>query len=359
MSDLPTRLLRDALRGTTAEPSSSCVDAATLAAWADGSLRSRERTAIESHAATCTRCQALVAAMARTALPARPRRAWTSRVGWLVPIAGAAAALVLWIAVPGPRVGRPALAPLSKPALPSAPTSPVASASPAPMSALRETGAPPPPTAADRVEPSPSPRAAAAPQRQQAPAASTDLRDAARPAQPPAPSEARIDPSALAGATESTAQAKPSEADSRQVAPAAPAFNSALTRSVVQSAAKTASASAFEIVSPDPKVRWRISGASVQHTVDAGTTWQTQSSGVRASIASGTAPSSSVCWVVGAAGTVARSTDGQTWEPVAFPERVDLSAVRASDAAHASVTATDGRTFTTADGGQTWQIRAR
>jgi photosystem II stability/assembly factor-like uncharacterized protein len=66
-----------------------------------------------------------------------------------------------------------------------------------------------------------------------------------------------------------------------------------------------------------------------------------------------------VCWIVGAAGTVARSTDGQTWQQVTFPEAIDLSAVRASDAAHALVTATDGRTFATADGGRTWQMNAR
>src|SRR5262245_18519100 len=102
MSDVPPRLLRDALRRTAAEPSSGCLDAAMLAAWADGSLGSREHAAIESHAAGCARCQVFVAAMVRTAPPAPPPRAWwTSKIAWLAPIAAAAAALVVWIAVPG------------------------------------------------------------------------------------------------------------------------------------------------------------------------------------------------------------------------------------------------------------------
>src|SRR5258708_26298161 len=67
MSDVPTRLLRETLR-TPLTPASTpgCMDTETLAAWSDDALSAREREAVESHAAVCARCQALLAAMART-----------------------------------------------------------------------------------------------------------------------------------------------------------------------------------------------------------------------------------------------------------------------------------------------------
>src|SRR5262245_1028185 len=97
MSEVPTRLLRDALRDqAAASPSPACVDADTLAAWADDALSARERQAIESHAADCARCQAMLAAMAKSALPT-PTRAWwrMPALGWIVPLTAAASA-VLW-----------------------------------------------------------------------------------------------------------------------------------------------------------------------------------------------------------------------------------------------------------------------
>src|SRR5512143_2304447 len=99
MSDVSTRLLRAVLRGRmTTEATSGCVDADTLAAWSDGALRARERVVVESHASNCARCQALLAAMARTTPPMPVHRWWrTSTVGWLVPLAAGAAAIALLI----------------------------------------------------------------------------------------------------------------------------------------------------------------------------------------------------------------------------------------------------------------------
>src|SRR2546426_1129197 len=123
MSDVPTRLLRETLRGRLAPASSGCVDTETLAAWSDGTLSARERAAAESHASSCLRCQALLAAMAQleTSAPPPARRWWhASTIGWLVPVAVAATAIVLWINVPGRRLARsPALAPASS--IPRAP----------------------------------------------------------------------------------------------------------------------------------------------------------------------------------------------------------------------------------------------
>lgn len=65
-------------------------------------------------------------------------------------------------------------------------------------------------------------------------------------------------------------------------------------------------------------------------------------------------PSPGVIWTVGRAGMVRLATDGLTFVRVPFPESVDLTAVTATDQRHATVTAADGRTFRTADGGRTW-----
>jgi photosystem II stability/assembly factor-like uncharacterized protein len=63
-----------------------------------------------------------------------------------------------------------------------------------------------------------------------------------------------------------------------------------------------------------------------------------------------------VGWIVGADGTVLVTTDGERWQPRAFPEPVDLVGVTASSDATATVTTRDGRRFTTADGGRTWRL---
>src|SRR5690349_7240406 len=97
MTELPDRLLRDALHDSaSATPSPMCVDADALAAWADGAMTGAERAAFEIHAAACARCQALVAAMARTD-PPPIARAWWRRTpyAWLLPLATATAAVVI------------------------------------------------------------------------------------------------------------------------------------------------------------------------------------------------------------------------------------------------------------------------
>ena len=81
--------------------SSSCLDAETLAAWANDALTVKERGAAKAHAADCARCQALMAAMVRTAPAPSPAERWWRRpvIGWLVPIT-ALVALAVWVAAP-------------------------------------------------------------------------------------------------------------------------------------------------------------------------------------------------------------------------------------------------------------------
>ena len=79
-----------------------------------------------------------------------------------------------------------------------------------------------------------------------------------------------------------------------------------------------------------------------------------QETGATVTLAGGASPSPSVCWLVGPAGTVLLSTDGLRWQRLRFPETMDLMSVRAADDKIASVTASDGRTFSTRDRGLTW-----
>ena len=95
------KLLRESLTDeAAADTGAECPDAAVVAGWFDGTLSHAERTAVEAHAATCSRCQATIAALVRTDRPAA--RAWwrAPAVQWLVPVAVAgAASLIVWIGV--------------------------------------------------------------------------------------------------------------------------------------------------------------------------------------------------------------------------------------------------------------------
>lgn len=369
MSDVPVRLLRETLRDNAATAASpACLDADTLAAWSDGVLSGAERAAAESHAATCARCQAMLAAMALTAPPAPARQWW--RAGtyrWLMPLAAAAAAVVLWVAIPSTPVAPQTAAPRTLPM--------IETAAPAPSEpragdgamvrlkpdATKRVAVPPPAerVQANRAAPS-APRAVAAPPRLPGsrPVGIDAFALSAVPAAPPPPALAQ--PSA---APQAPSDAVAPLASAAAAVGAAPNANESVqlrserAAAPAQALAKT-SAAVPEIVSPDRNVRWRIRTAgSVDRSTDGGLTWQTQAAGVATPLVSGAAPSPAICWVVGRGGVVLRSTDGATWQRVGLSDAIDLIAIRASDATNATVTAADGRMFTTGDGGKTWRTR--
>ena len=101
-----------------------CLDAETLAAYAEGGLSDPARADAEAHMDNCARCQTVMAAIVTSAgeigqAPAQAlgRSWWPFDLRWLMPLAGAAAAVVLWMVVPaiGPE---PARARLEDPARP-------------------------------------------------------------------------------------------------------------------------------------------------------------------------------------------------------------------------------------------------
>jgi hypothetical protein len=114
--------------------------------------------------------------------------------------------------------------------------------------------------------------------------------------------------------------------------------------------------SQFKVASPDPNVIWRVGAAgTIELTKNGGKTWQGQFLNMKLLLVAGMAPSEKVCWLVGNDGAVLRTTDGFTWKKLAAPAAVNLVGVTAQDALRASVTASDGRTFSTEDGGKTWK----
>jgi len=366
MSEIPPRLLRETLRGSTAPAQSGCLDADTLAAWSDGTLRRRERASVESHAASCARCQALLAAMARTAPPTAPARSWRVSIAWLAPLAAAAVALLVWINVPTAPLKKATFEKAAQDArpAPATVTSQVAQAERAPSPAAE-----PPTASADRrpaLKAAVQPNVAKAPPAAVAPAplakaerekraAATGATESSIRTEPPtaAPKDAAARADAAAPTQSNLAAAAPPPAP---MALARAAEDQATSRLRAQAAAAKLSTTATEILSPTANVRWRIlAGGSVARSADSGATWQTQSTGVSTTLTAGSAPDANTCWLVGRGGTVVVSSDGRSWQRVPFPEAIDLTSIRASGRTAATVTAADGRTFTTTDGGTTWR----
>jgi hypothetical protein len=347
------RLLAGALSARVGEAADgACLDAETLAAWADEALDPRERASAEAHAADCARCQALLAAMVRTTPPMAEARSWwrMPALGWLVPLTVAATALVIWVAVPN-RVpvqvsdGGAEVVDQLTPAL-----APATAA--APRADAQAPGQPgvQPQTQAARERDS----AAFAPpvdRREQRKTEALEKDSAPAETKAKALSEVvtPVPAAPLAGAAPTPA-----------FAPAAPppSADSNLQRAAPAASARVATfANPLEtiVVSSNPATRFRLlRGGGVQRSADAGATWRTEVTGATETLTAGASPSPSVCWLVGPSGTVLLSTDGRSWRRVRFPETVDLHSVIASDHENATVTTVDARVFVTADGGQTW-----
>lgn len=320
------RLLRQSLQTPRqAGVTDSCLDAETVAAWVDGGLSGAALEMTQSHVADCARCQSLVGAMIRTnaavAQP-KPERAARRWLPWLVPLTAAAAAVALWVAVPGD---------LSAPQRPSEEVQTQSAETKARQSASLDNQAQAPTAISE------TPAAPAADKKAEARVIAPELRK-------------EIGRLEADGLQRQDAAAAPAAA-----APSAPATAEApLAARRANSLAETI---ATEIVSPDPSVRWRIAGSLVERSTNGGASWDAVPVGIAAVLTAGAAPTTTVCWVVGRGGVVLVSTDGRTWRRLAFPEITDLSSVLATDARTASVSTADGRIFSTSDGGLTWERR--
>lgn len=344
------RLLRQSLRARSESPApGSCLDAETLAAWADGTLTTAERAAAEVHVAGCPRCLAILATMAKTSpSPAASNPWWTRGLAlrWLVPLTAAATAVAFWIVVPrhdvtlptpAQKADRPSRSAASQPQQPGA----VAEQPPGSVTAGRELPKPADTTVSEgRAESTP-----------------------ATPTETGATQQESLTLSAEAPATERVAPVqKPDRAPPASLSGGMAGGIVGGLKETVQAGARTlderSNADPIEVISPDPSSRWRIGFRGfVQYSTDSGASWETSSSGTVANLTAGSSPSPQVCWVVGRAGTVLLTSDGRGWQRVMFPEPVDLAGIQATDARNASVKTVDGRTFATTDGGLTWGLQ--
>ncbi len=133
-----------------------------------------------------------------------------------------------------------------------------------------------------------------------------------------------------------------------------------------QSAAdlKTNEPSTVQATAPFGSTVWRMGkNGRIERSADAGVTWVLQASPSQEDWLAASAISDTVCWVAGRNGSIARTSDGERWERIAPPAQVaangavlpDWTGITARDAQSATITASDGRKFSTADGGKTWQ----
>jgi hypothetical protein len=331
----------------------SCLDAETLAVWVDGGLSGAALEAARVHVADCARCQAVVGTLARIspvgpAAPAHVARAWnwTASLKWLVPLTAAAAAVALWVAVPGDKFDRPEQT--GRPSAAEAPRQTAETKAPEPVQRDNQRSS----SIAKNNDATQAPDAVAG-QADTSVLKSEVGKDSAVRNDAPARLEAE-------NLKEERAAAAPAASAPAAAPPAAAEKTGALARSAARVAppatvaAALADVARIEIASPDPSVRWRIAASVVERTTNGGSTWEAAPTGIAAQLMAGAAPSASVCWLVGHGGVVLLTIDGRSWSRVAFPEMTDLSAVRAADARTASVATIDGRRFSTTDGGTTW-----
>lgn len=360
----------------------ACIDAETLAAWADGGLPKAEAALVEVHLADCDRCTAMLATFVRTEPPAQAADSLWSRwqLRWLVPIATAATVAALWVIAP---TQRPA-SEMARMEVSTESTTPPAASSvqvqpPEAQEQPQEQSAPTESAAADnlerRVE---KPRAAPqlAEERKDAnaklaqPATANETFAAAPP--PPAPEAERREArepdatqerfSTLAGASAPAPAVAAPAAAATAPAPAAPppATPSADTARARGGAIATLRSQPFsttllEIVSPDPKTRWRVVGpGQVERSLDGGTRWERATLPESATLTAGASPSPSVVWLIGRTGGIYVTTDGLRFTRVPFPDRTDFVSIQALDARRATVVTIDGRTMRTEDQGATW-----
>jgi hypothetical protein len=109
--------------------------------------------------------------------------------------------------------------------------------------------------------------------------------------------------------------------------------------------------------SPDGSVRWEFGRQGMIERFVVSAMTATHVPGVTSDLLAGSAPSSSICWIVGRGGTVLRTTDGIHWVKIDAPTLSDLVSVSAQGADAAIVTDQNSRRYATSDGGQTWQAQ--
>jgi hypothetical protein len=117
---------------------------------------------------------------------------------------------------------------------------------------------------------------------------------------------------------------------------------------------------------PSGSTLWRAgNGGIIERSTDAGKTWVSQISPSQEDWLAGAVASDTVCWLAGRNGAIARTVDGAHWDRISLSAQAaetdiklpDWIGITARDAQSATITASDGRKFATADGGKTWKLQ--
>ena len=355
-----------------------CLDAETLAAYAEGGLSDQQRAEAEGHMAGCARCQMVMAAIVKSAGDVEPapvsvpgRSWWPLDLRWLMPLAGAAAAALLWMVVPaaGPERQSARLEDRASPDRSKrlqSPATVAGSAEPSPQVVAPAPSMSAVPRAVEEKAAKPeSASPLAARERgqlerqlaEQAERKNLAVRRAeadqlAKKEERAAP-EAGVTPATPPARQESVVVAEANRPAAAATAPAPPTQAFGTTAETRRSS--SAAGARTDLRSLDPAVRWRLAEPGiVERSRNEGATWERLDTGVRTLLRAGDCPSASTCWVVGDAGVVLLTTDAQKWRQVTPPSPEDLVAVDAADAGAAVVRAANGRSFRTTDGGTRW-----
>jgi hypothetical protein len=360
--------LAAAIRQSLQASRADCPDAETIAAYAERALATAERRNVEVHLSNCSRCRETLLMMEKgtATILQEPKKGGSPlyRWPWLAAAAAAALVFVVWRALP-PSVIQP-----EKPATQIVGDERALGKAQPPAEQSAQSAANKEPVEADQAKSKSLP----AKPRSAAPSAGVAG------APPPPAREGAVEQERAAGARRDEQKlgevaARRATAQEPVAAPQAPAAAAPPPAAKEESIATDRSAPflmarqnqgdyriaagrkrASEVADAAPAITWRVwvSGL-VERSADGGTTWTREpgvdAPGARAVIA----PTADACWIVGDAGLILRFETGRGWTRVAPPAQIGFVAIEAPDAHNATITAADGRRFTTADGGQTWR----
>ena len=374
--------LAPAIRRTLQGSRTDCPEAETIAAYAERSLADAERRGVELHLSTCARCRETLLLMSRAAEADTPAssspRFLLYRWPWLAGAAAAGLAVVVWLALPP--ADRARLNPigsrrsharsagsrrLPSPNSPqrtrrlSRPTRRVRKRSPLlPASSSRGTVAAARSAGVRRKEAAGRRRpernasskrlASGAPASRRRPRLHKRCRPSHRRLRPP--------PRSPSGPSRRRPRRPRRASRIRATRDTASPQLMARTQQNIEYLMASGPPADARAVSAISAVTWRVSPSGiVERSADGGATW-TRERGVDAPAARAIhAPSRDVCWIVGDRGLILRFDTGRGWTRLSPPAQVGFMAVEAPDALRATITAADGRRFTTTDGGQTWR----
>lgn len=349
-----TRFEEALARGLEDQPprsSGPCPDAEILAAFSEDSLPTPDRRELESHLATCVSCQAHLAGLIRTEESkgpiTRPGTSWWLDWRWLTPLATAAVVLLAVWAVDPTSVRDSGME--------KEEAAPVALDTDASGDLLESTVA----TRQERTIDD----EAIVPMREQASNSGADaakVADTARvleEAEAPAPQTTTVaaDAAAARSSTQSTDAPSPAPLVERRL------DNLTRLRSTASPLRARASdqSAVLVTIASDETAAWRATPeGGVEHSTDGGITWTRQLAGTGGTLTAGSAPSGSVCWLVGRDATILRTVDGgASWSSIEAPLPSDIVGVSATDGQTVMVEFSSGQAFASTDGGSTWTPR--